>query len=65
MKDEFLLTGKKWKYKAEIWKLDSGKYNYKILLNHEIKKEEYQEYYKTKKCLIKNLLMLRLRSLEK
>ena len=35
LKDEFLLTGKKGKYKAEIWKLDSGKYNYKILLNHE------------------------------
>lgn len=52
----YIKSGKKGEYIAEIWKIEEGKYNYKILLEHELIDEKNEVIYKNRENLDKALL---------
>lgn len=54
----YIISGKQGEYIAEIWKIEEGKYNYRILLEHELIDEKNEVIYKNREKLNKVLRKL-------
>jgi len=54
----YIISGKQGKYIAEIWKIEEGKYNYRILLEHKLIDEKNEVIYKNREKLNKALRKL-------